>query len=327
MASAASVSQLSATGPASTSRSRGDRGGGLGSSRSSRSSSSSVNIGVASSRGRSEGNGSMTAGETTGGATYAVVDHRRQTREGIAVTDVDDDFDFDETTVGDVEQENSRRRRRRRRREVVVDSREEEAAGTAATATSRDSRGSGTGRSHVEEGLTSKEDSVLTSSNIFDLREDKDEERGEEEGGGVVLDGETHHPRDRFSRRGRDDDSMCSSSSGSGGGGRGSGGRGRGSGGDTTGAPCFVTHGYGARERTTTASAAAVAANGVRGEERVGGRVDGGNAVAVGGGGGGVSGLYEDDGSDCSSYGSTLTLGRPEPSSVHWKYSRRLLQT
>lgn len=260
-----------------------------------------------------------------GGATYAVVDHRRQTREGIAVDDVDDDFDFDETAVGDVEQEHLRRRRRRR---VVVDSREEEAA--AAAATSRDSRGSGgsvTGRSHVEEGLTSKEGSVPTSSNIFDLREDKDEEGGEEEeGGDVVLDRETHHPRGRFSRRGRDDDSMSSSSSGSGGGGRGSGGRGRGRGGDTTGTPCFVTHGYGAQEVTTAASAVA-AVNGVRGVERVGGRVDGGNAVAVGGGSGGRSGLYEDGGSDCSSYGSTLTLGRPEPSSVHWKYSRRLLQT
>lgn len=33
----------------------------------------------------------------------------------------------------------------------------------------------------------------------------------------------------------------------------------------------------------------------------------------------------EDDKSSCSS--TELTLGRPDPTSVHWKFSRRLLQT
>lgn len=35
----------------------------------------------------------------------------------------------------------------------------------------------------------------------------------------------------------------------------------------------------------------------------------------------------DDDHVDDSSHGSQLTLGRPQPTSVHWKYSRRLLQT
>lgn len=232
-----------------------------------------------------------------GGTTYAV--------------NVDDNCD--DTVVGDVaEQEKSRGRRRRP--QVVVDSQGQVPAAVTSTSTaSSDRRGSGSGRSHLEEGFLTKEDSVPTSSNIFDGREEKEDEDENEEEGGVALGRETHHSRRRFSRRGKNDDSMSSSSSGSGG---------DGGGGKTTMTPCFVTHGDGAREITAAASSAA---NWVRGaEKRVGGPVDGGNAAVVGGGG---DGLYDTDGGDCSSYGSTLTLGRPEPSSVHWKYSRRLLQT
>lgn len=56
----------------------------------------------------------------------------------------------------------------------------------------------------------------------------------------------------------------------------------------------------------------------------------------LGGNGGGAAAIEGDDivprhgGHDCgssSSTGSELTLGRPDPSSVHWKFSRRLLQT
>ncbi|CAM9479455.1 unnamed protein product, partial [Ectocarpus sp. 13 AM-2016] len=56
----------------------------------------------------------------------------------------------------------------------------------------------------------------------------------------------------------------------------------------------------------------------------------------LGGNGGGAAAIVGDDiaprhgGHDCgssSSTGSELTLGRPDPSSVHWKFSRRLLQT
>ena len=205
-----------------------------------------------------------------------------------------------------------------------MDSQGEAPAAVTSTSTAssdkRGSGGSGTGRSHFEEGFTTKEDSVPTSSESFDRRgekEDEDEDEDEEEGG-VALGREAHRPRRCFSRRGKTDDSMSSRSSGSGGDGGGGG-----KCGNTTVAPCFVTHGDGARGITTATSSAV---NGVRGAgKRVGGRVGGGNAVVVGGDGGG--GLYDDDDSDCFSYGSTLTLGRPEPSSVHWKYSRRLLQT
>lgn len=40
-----------------------------------------------------------------------------------------------------------------------------------------------------------------------------------------------------------------------------------------------------------------------------------------------LSGPGWDDGADTSTEGSELVLGRPEPTSVQWKYSRRLLQT
>ena len=214
----------------------------------------------------------------------------RQTREGI----IGNGDDFDDT-VGDVEQEEARRQ--------VVKRGE---AGAAAT--SSDGGGSDTSRSHHEEGSTTKEDSGPTSSNVFDLGAEK------EEGEGVEIDQETH-PRSHFLGRGQNDDSRSSSRSGnSGDGGKGSGGGG--GDGDTTAAPFFVTHGDGVRESTT----ASAAANGVRGVERVD-RVGDGHVF------GGGSGLYDVDGSDCSSYGSTLILGRPEPASVHWKYSRRLLQT
>ena len=217
------------------------------------------------------GNLSMTAVEeiTTGGGDHAV---DRQTHRG-AIENGDDDLG-----VGDLKQETAR----------WVDKRGEAEAAVAVAATSDGV--SGTGYSH-REGFTTNEDSVPTSSSIFEL----EEEAGE--GGDIIP-----HSRNRLSRRARSGGSVGNSGSGSSssGGGRGGGG--------TIAAPCFVTHGEGVQGEGTTASA--TAAGGVRGVEK----------------GDGVDGnLY--DGGDSSSGGSTLILGRPEPSSVHWKYSRRLLQT